>query len=289
MNSKTTARALAFGTIISALSFNATSFAKPQKCLNEKELANLLKTAVNNTDFDQVVDLGPNFTEDPCPASELACKHGRKALGVERFPQIDLAVIAFQKGCTNPVVGSNVFFSRDFPKGISAEFDKNTGAVSNVRLQHWTQERFDGGRVTKVTPFFEQTPHAWKAPFPPEDLINPEASSSAVNFMSPYPASIFKMLVLTKVLTFLEQKGPLEAQLDQKFTYDFGTADTKDDVTLSLREYLEAMIQWSGNKATAAMIQFLHKNGQIIESQLKDEAGYPSANPSLNTMNSLFA
>ncbi|MEN9826921.1 MAG: hypothetical protein RI953_2666 [Pseudomonadota bacterium] len=289
MSSRVTARAIACGAAITALSVNGTAFAKTQKCLNEKELASLLKAAVNNTDFDQVVDLGPNFTEDPCPPNESACKHGRKPLGVERFPQIDLAVIAFQKGCANPVVGSNVFFSRDFPKGVSAEFDKNTGAVNNVRLQRWTQERFDGGRVTKASPFFEQTPHAWKAPFPPDDLINPEATSSAVNFMSPYPASIFKILVLAKVLTFLEERGPLEAQLEQKFTFDFGTPDQKDDVTLSLREYLDAMIQWSGNKATAAMIQYLHKNGQIVESQVKDEAGYPSATPSRNTLNSLYA
>ncbi|MFZ9520608.1 MAG: hypothetical protein ACO3A4_09040 [Silvanigrellaceae bacterium] len=289
MTTRAKHRALVCGTYITAFSIAGTGFAKPQSCLSEKELSALLKAAVTNTDFDQVVDLGPNFTEDGCPASEPACKHGRTPVGAERFPQIDLAVIAFQKGCANPVVGSNVFFSRDFPKGISAEFDKTTGAVANVRLQRWTQERFDGGQVSRKAPYFEQTPHAWKAPFPPEDLINSEASSSSANFMSPYPASIFKILVLTKVLTYLEENGPLEKQLDQKFTYDFGTPDTKDDTTLSLREYLDAMIQWSGNKATAAMIQFLHKNGQIIESKMLDEAGFPSAMPTLNTLNSLYA
>lgn len=267
----------------------ANAFARQKKCLDEKTLAELLKSAVNRTDFENVVDLGPNFAESACPASEPACKHGRSAIGKERFPQIDLAVIAFQPNCKNRVVGGNVLFSRDFPEGIAATFDKKSGAVSNIRLQRWTQERFDGGRTAKAAPYFEPTPNVWKAPFPPQDLINPEAAGAANNFMSPYPASIFKMLVHARVLKHLEEKGPLEKQLTQKFTYDFGTADPADDVTFTVGEYLDAMIQWSGNKATAAMVQFLHKNGEIVESDLKDDAGYPAAQPSVNKLNDLFA
>jgi len=268
---------------------SSVALAEQKKCLDQKSLGEILKSAVQGAEFENVTDLGPNFTEDPCPATEPACKHGRDAVGIEKFPQVDLAVIAFQRGCKNTVVGSNVFFSRDFPEGIIGQFNRKTGGVENIRLQRWTQERFDGGRVIKTSPYFEKNPIAWKAPFPPQDLINTEATSTSTNFMSPYPASIFKMLVLVRVLQFLEEKGPLEQQLSQKFTYDFGTSEATDDVTLSVREFLDAMIQWSGNKATAAMIQFLHKNGQIIESELKDEAGYPTGAPSLNTLNDTFA
>ncbi|MEN9810906.1 MAG: hypothetical protein RLZZ488_2473 [Pseudomonadota bacterium] len=267
----------------------AIAFAGRKKCLDENALAQLLKSAVNRIDFENVVDLGPNFAESACPASEPACKHGRSAIGKERFPQIDLAVIAFQPNCKNRVVGGNVLFSRDFPEGIAATFDKKSGAVSNIRLQRWTQERFDGGRTAKAAPYFEPTPNVWRAPFPPQDLINPESEDAVTNFMSPYPASIFKMLVHARVLKHLKENGPLEKQLTQKFTYDFGTADVQDDVTLTIGEYLDAMIQWSGNKATAAMIQFLHKNGEILESELKDEAGYPAAPPTVNKINDLFS
>lgn len=283
---------LSYLTVLGVLansSFSSAAPAEPRKCLDEKSLSDLLKNSVQKVDFANVVDLGPNFTEEPCPTTEPACKHGRASVGLSKFPQIDVSVIAFQKGCKKAVVGGNVFFSRDFPEGVIAQFDKTTGEVSNVRMQRWTQERFDEGRVIKTAPFFEQTPHAWKAPFPPEDLINPAGQNAATNFMSPYPASVFKILVLTRVLNFLEEKGPLDGQLSQKFTYDFGTPDNNDDVTLTIREYLDAMIQWSGNKATAAMIQFLHKNGQIVESEVKDEAGYPAAAPTVNTLNKLYA
>jgi hypothetical protein len=276
--------------LLAMLSFSGAAFAGQKKCLDEKTLGELLKSAVRGAEFEQVTDLGPNFTDNPCPTTEPACKHGRSPVGLQKYPQIDLAVIAFQRGCKNKVVGSNVFFSRDFPQGITAQFDKKTGSVSNVRLQRWTQERFDQGRVIKATPYFEKNPEAWKAKFPAEDLLNKEsAAKTETDFMSPYPASIFKMLVLTRVLQFLEEKGPLDVQLSQKYTYDFGTADTADDVTLTVREFLDAMIQWSGNKATAAMIQFLHRNGQIVEAEVKDEAGYPAAAPSVNTLNQTFA
>jgi hypothetical protein len=279
---------LAIGAL-SAVFFHSVAYAKPVKCLNEKKLSEILRSAIRSVDFDQIVDLGPTFAADPCPTTEPACKHGRSAIGKSRFPQIDLAVIAFQGSCKKKVVGSNVLFSRDFPHGLIAKFDKKTAAVSNIRLQRWTQERFDEGQVIKTAPYFVRTPNAWKKPFPADDRLNAEASHAAVDFMSPYPASIFKMLVLTKVLTHLESQGPLESQLEQKYTYDFGTPDPADDVTNTLREYLDAMIQWSGNKATAAMIQFLHRNGLIVESQIKDEAGYPAAAPSVNKLNDLFA
>ena len=263
--------------------------AKAARCLTEKNLNQLLMSSVQSVDFDQVVDLGPAFTEDPCPASEPACKHGRAPVGKERFPQIDLAVIAFQPECKNNVVGSNVFFSRSFPSGLSAQFDKLSGEVSNIRLQRWTQERFDEGVIKKGTPVFDIKPGRWKQPFPPEDLLNADANKTNADFMSPYPASIFKLLVEISVLQVLEEQGPLEQQLDGKYTYDFGTPDPKDDVTLTFRQFLQAMIQWSGNKASAAMIQFLHKRGKIIESDIKDAAGYPAAAAKFNRLNELFA
>ncbi|NBX18486.1 MAG: hypothetical protein EBR09_14105 [Proteobacteria bacterium] len=290
MNQRPTLNCLLPLSLLTVLSFSNAAQAARKKCLNENKLGDLLITAVKGAEFEQVTDLGPNFTESPCPETEPACKHGRSALGVNKYPQVDLAVIAFQKDCPNKVVGGNVFFSRDFPRGIIAQFDKKSGQVRNVRLQRWTQERFDEGKVIKTSPYFEKNPEARKAQYPADDLINAEAAAaSAPDFMSPYPASIFKMLVLTRVLQFLEEKGPLEAQLAQNYTYDFGTADTSDDVTLSLREFLDAMIQWSGNKATAAMIQFLHRNGQIVESEVKDQGGYPAAAPSVNTLNRTFA
>ena len=277
------------GLCCAVLGFSFTSAAKADSCLTPAQLNNALMQSVATVDFENVVDLGPTFTEDSCPITEPACQHGRAAIGKKKFPQIDLAVIAFQPNCKKNVVGSNVFFSRDFPNGIAATFDPSTAAVNNVKMYRWTQERFDEGRVVKTSPWFEKVPEAWKTPHTPTDLLNPEAGRGSVSFMSPYPASVFKILVAIRVLQKLEEQGPLAQQLDNKFTYDFGTADLTDDVTLTFRQFLDAMIQWSGNKATAAMIQYLHKKGDIVESDLKDQSGYPAAPPKLNKLNELFA
>jgi hypothetical protein len=271
------------------LGLSSTGYAKGKSCLTTNELNKELKKAVADVDFENIIDLGPTFTAAPCPATEPACQHGRKQLGRGKFPQIDLAVIAFQPDCTNAVVGSNVFFSRDFPRGIAANFDSKTMAVSNVKMYRWIQERFDEGQVVPETPWFKLSPGAWNARYPADDLLNTEAARGSLNFMSPYPASVFKILVALRVLQKLEELGPLEQQLNNKFTYDFGTPDPADDVTLTFAQFLDAMIQWSGNKATAALIQYLHKTGDIVEAEQKDESGYPSAAPSRNKLNELYA
>lgn len=267
----------------------AQAAAKPQSCLSQNELNSILKNAVNSVDFENVIDLGPTFTESTCPPSEPVCKHGRAAIGRALFPQIDLAVIAFQPECKNNIVGSNVFFSRDFPRGISATFAPGTQSVSNIKLYKWTQERFDEARVVSKAPWLEPVNGAWRADFLKEDLINSASPLAHTQFMSPYPASVFKILVALRVLQKLEEQGPLSEQLEKKFTYNFGTLETSDDVTLSFRQFLDAMIQWSGNKATAAMIQYLHQTGDIVESDIKDSAGYPAAQPKVNNLNKLFA
>ncbi|MEY2987907.1 MAG: hypothetical protein RJB13_1428 [Pseudomonadota bacterium] len=265
------------------------SWAQPfSKCLTQRELDRELLTSVNQIDFKNVIDLGPNFTNENCPKDQPSCKHGRTSVGLEKFPQLELAVIAFQPDCSETVVGSNAFYSRDYPEGIAAQFDQKTLAVKNVRMYKWEQERFDGGKIIAEAPWFKQQSGAWKAPFPSNNLINKSAAKNAHQFMSPYPASVFKILVAIRVLQKLEEQGPLPIMLGQSFTYDFGTAAEEDDVTLSFQQFLDAMIQWSGNTATAAMIQYLHKIGDIVESTVKDDAGYPLRDPLVNRLNDTF-
>ena len=267
-----------------------TGWAQPlSKCLTQLELDRELLKSVNDVDFKNVIDLGPNFTNDNCPKDQPSCKHGRSPVGLETFPQLELAVIAFQPDCDKAVVGSNVFYSRDFPNGIAAQFDNRTLAVKNIRMYKWEQERFDGGKIIPNAHWFKRSSGAWKAPFPNNSLINKSALKNAPQFMSPYPASVFKILVAIRVLQTLEEQGSLPQMLAQSYTYDFGTESKEDDVTLTFQQFLDAMIEWSGNYATAAMIQYLHKVGDIVESKIKDENGYPLRDPIFNRLNQTFA
>lgn len=259
------------------------------KCLTQPELDRELMNSVNEIDFQNIIDLGPNFTNEKCPKDQPSCKHGRAPIGLEKFPQLELAVIAFQPDCGKTVVGSNVFYSRDFPSGRAAQFDQKTLAVKNVRMYKWEQERFDGGRISAEAPWFKEQSGAWKAQYNSKNLINQEAQPNTPQFMSPYPASVFKILVAIRVLQKLEEQGPLPLMLNRQFTYDFGTNSEEDDVTLTFQQYIDAMIEWSGNYATAALIQYLHKAGDIVESTVKDEAGYPLKDPLVNGINDTFA
>lgn len=278
-----------FAMAVPCLNFQSGWAQQFSKCLTQTELDRELINSVNGIDFQNVVDLGPNFTNENCPKSDPACKHGRSTIGVKKFPQLELAVIAFQPECGESVVGSNVFYSRDFPNGIAAQFDRKTLAVNNVRMYKWEQERFDGGKIIPNAPWFQKNPGVWKSQFSKKNLINKSASQSTHQFMSPYPASVFKVLVAIRVLQKLEEQGPLPLTLSRNYTYDFGTPSDDDDVTLSFQQFLDAMIQWSGNTATAAMIQYLHKAGDIVESPIKDDSGYPLRNPLFNGLNDTFA
>jgi hypothetical protein len=258
-------------------------------CLTQAQLNRELQGAVSSVDFTNIIDLGPNFTNDQCPRNEPACQHGRSTIGLRQFPQLEVAVIAFQPECHNTVVGSNLFYSRDFPQGIAATFDNRNQSVNNVRMYKWEQERFDGGKSLTEAPWFKDNPTAWSSPFPAGMLLNPDTPRSAPQFMSPYPASVFKVLVAIRVLQTLEEQGTLSEMLQRKYTYNFGTESKEDDVTLTFQQFLDAMIQWSGNYATAAMIQYLHSVGDIVESPVKNSAGYPLRAPRLNRLNQTFA
>jgi hypothetical protein len=104
--------------------------------------------------------------------------------------------------------------------------------------------------------------------------------------MSPFTASTFKLLVAIQTLHRLEQTGNLEKGLETIITY------TKPDGTsyaLPIKRFMEAMLQWSSNDATKALIQQLHKWGDIVQGDDTNNDGFPDLEPKLNKLNALFA
>lgn len=254
-----------------------------EKCLTNDTLAQGILNIIRSEHFEEVVDMGPASTISKCPADIPGCEFKTQPVGLEKFPHLDFAVIAFQPECAQKVVYANTMFSRDFPNGIAAEFDAKTLGVTNVRIRKWDQVRADEGVWQEKEPYVTPKPGAWKTPFPEGETLNFPAPTAQFDFMPPYPASTFKILVALKTLASLEKRGNLQTELQTTFNHP------EDQQNLTQQQYLESMLQWSGNGATRALVQQQHALGEIQQGKDIDADGYPDTPAFKNELNSFFA
>ena len=192
-----------------------------------------LLSAVQGVGFGQVVD----FDSGASPAPQVAAT-----------PNVDVAVFALTKS-GRVSDAADVLLSRDYPNGALVPINRNLGTTS-VRYKAWDIDRWDG-----VT--------AWNAPFGPGTDIVPGRESAPLQFMSPYPASLFKVLVAFGVLR-LADKGALS--LSQPYTYTpppvgdpaTGLCGDGAPITRTINDWLDPMISESSNQSTCAMLKLLH-------------------------------
>jgi hypothetical protein len=213
----------------------AGSAAPPATCPGEPgedgatSLERAVRDAVQGAGFDEVIDLGP--TDDPVCPGDSRCVSGR----IAHVPSVDVAVIAFPPGC--PPAFANVMLSRDAPEARVNGFDPETLAIRGVRLLRWDQARWDDtGPGT--------------APPGEGDFVVPPGEAS-VDFVVPYPASNFKLMVAVKVLELVDREV---IGLEDRFTHARRTR--------SIREWLADMITWSDDESTQALLRRLHAIGE---------------------------
>lgn len=204
--------------------------------------------AVREARFDQVMDFGPaNEDQD--------IKLG-SAKRIAQTPNVEVAVIQLDAE-GRAVACANVLLSRDYPKGLVLPVDVNTGAAS-VRFRRWDIERWNGGPF-KPGNDAPQTTKGWTndPPLTEADDIVPGRTNAPHQFMAPYPASLFKLLVAFHTMRMMDA-GLLT--LDAPFTY---SAPKAKDEPRALRDWLEPMITVSDNHATHALLQMLHRHAHI--------------------------
>lgn len=149
---------------------------------------------------------------------------------VEAFPSIDLAVAAFPSGAAP--VSANVLFSREHPQGFAARIGPGCGAVADV---HYLADQRDAElRSVAWLPGADWSRMSWRT----------LAGAGGVRFVAPYPASLLKMLVAVGIALQVEG-GRL----------DWPQAE------------LEAMIAWSDDAATTALVALLHRLGGVAPLQ----------------------
>jgi len=206
----------------------------------DRGLARDLQVAVAGAGFDTVVDFGAVDDEgNPVSPPPRAANS----------PNVDVAVIRLNPAGT-PVGVANVLLSRDYPGGAVVPIDRRTLGTDEVAWYRWELARWDGDV-------------AWDAPRTDADAIMPVDGRERLEFMSPYPASLFKVLVAFQVYRLVDQ-----GRLSLDVSYDWQPArndcpeGAQPDVRTN-RQWLSDMITFSDNAATCALLAQLHELDQV--------------------------
>lgn len=222
--------------------------ASPPSSTALSPLETAVLSAVRDAGFAEVFDFGPANEDRSVPPGSA-----RKIGGT---PNVDVAVIQFdRRGAMVACV--NVLLSRDYPDGRVVPVDSNTCAAA-VRFRRWDIDRWNGGTFDSETGR-QLTQKGWvdNPPMTDADDIVPGRTNATLEFMAPYPASLFKVMVAFHIMRMVDG-GILT--LETPITY---TVPDQKEETHPLRDWMDPMITWSDNRATRALLQMLHRRDHI--------------------------
>lgn len=204
--------------------------------------------AVREQHFERIIDFGPNNEDRAIPAGS--------ARPIAHTPNVDVAVI--QLDTRGRVVAcANVLLSRDYPDGVIVPVTMDSGAAA-VRFRRWDIDRWNGGKfVAESNAPVELKGWTNNPPLTAADDIVPGREDAKHQFMAPYPASLFKVLVAFQTMRMVDAGM---VSLDSTYAY---TLPGKPDEARPLRDWLDPMITVSDNHATRALLQMLHKHGRM--------------------------
>ena len=224
-----------------------TGAALPRESFDRRSdhLESALLEAVRAAHFEDVVDFGP--VEGACPGSPWCAA---PAATIAHPPNIDLAVIALDRS-GRPRAAAGVLLSRDYPDGVAVPLSDDLGTDA-VRWRRWNPDRWNGGTFSEADGSRGSTV-GWKdnPPLTGDDDIVPGRERARLEFMSPYPASTFKLLVAFHTLRLVD-RGVID--LDANW------------------ERLDRMITESDNDSAKALLKQLHDLGEIddLNTELAD-------------------
>jgi beta-lactamase class A len=213
-----------------------------------------LLSAVRDAGLHEVIDFGP--VDDACPYQSWC------PLPTPRIaspPNVDVAVIELgQDGRARRA--ADVLLSRDHPDGLAVPIDRNL-AASAVRFRRWDIDRWNGGTFA---PDGSRTATKGWADDPPRtsaDDVVAGREQAAIEFMAPYPASLFKLLVAFHTLRLVDRRI---LDLDASYGYDpAGGCGGAAPGSETNRQWLDAMITSSDNRAACALLKQLHGLGEV--------------------------
>ena len=212
-------------------------------------LAAQLMDSINAQHFEDIVDTTPFGSTaaaatavtrekyDPSPG-ELAARFAIASTPapIHQTPNVDAMVIELDR-VGRPSAAADVLLSPQYPHGAVLPLDRNI-FTDKVRWQRWDDTEWDtmGGMGTMdVLAGREQAP---------------------LQFMSPYPASVLKLMVGFGILR-LADEGRLS--LDDQYAYNPVTIRPAcgGAVTKPIRQFFDEMITVSRNESTCALIKLI--------------------------------
>ena len=243
--------AVALGLVVAAVGL--TGAARPRDPFERRSraLEAALLEAVRAQHFDQVVDFGP--VEGACPGSSWC---PGPAATIAHTPNIDLAVIAHDRS-GRPRAAAGVLLSRDYPDGVGVPIGDDLGTDA-VRWRRWNPDRWNGGTFSE-TDGSQTSTVGWRdnPPLTEADDIVPGREKATIEFMSPYPASTFKLLVAFQTMRLVD-RGRVDLDRDYRYTRADGT-----EMMRTTRELLDRMITESDNDSAKALLKQLHDLGEV--------------------------
>jgi hypothetical protein len=197
-------------------------------------------------------DTTPGTTPDATVDTTRLAAALRQALDEQRFdegivdltlgrraamPNVDAAVIELD-AAGRPTAVANAILSADYPHGAAVPIGKNLG-TTKVRWRRWDIKAWEAGRPSS------------------NDVVRGR-EDAPLEFMSPYPASVVKLMVGFGVLRAVD-RGQLS--LDDRLSYT-GTPESctarGKKLTRDIRGWFDRMITVSDNAATCVLLARLH-------------------------------
>jgi hypothetical protein len=201
----------------------------------EGELARALLDAVAAADLGALLDAGPEA--EGCPGA-AACPLVLPA--IPAVPHLDLAVIRLDAD-GRALEAAEVLVDPDAPRGLAIPLGPDL-APRGVRFRRWSLER-------------REAP-ASAPPFTNGDDVAPGGAPGGRDFMAPYPASLFKLL-----LAFHLARSAAEGALTLDLPVAAGPLPGAE--VRPAGEWLDRMMTLSDNGATRALLRWMHARGEV--------------------------
>ncbi len=231
-------------------------------------LAVELRQAIRDQQFEAVLDKAPPGTAMAAKIAadtdegyeagprRRAFAAAAAAAPIHQTPNVDATVIELAAN-GRTLAAANVLLSPKYPNGKIVPLDRNL-STEDVRWRKWDDAGWDANAGQGTV-----------------DAV-PGRENASMDFMSPYPASVLKLMVGYGILRLVDQ-GVIT--LDENYAYDrTGAPNTACglNVTKPIRQFFDEMQTVSRNESTCALIKLLHqKNAMDPLNQHFKDLGLP--------------
>ncbi|RDI22422.1 serine hydrolase [Lentzea flaviverrucosa] len=217
----------------------------------DRPLADRLREAIVAQNFKDVIDLTPpepgarsagkREKYDASPAELMNRAQARMAAAgkpLHQTPNMDAAIIELDV-LGRPKSVANVLLSPQHPNGVVVPVTHKGLSTDQVRYRWWDDTEWDvnGGKGTV-------------------DVL-PGRENAAIDFSSPYPASVLKLMVGFGVLRLADQ-GKVDLDADYDYAPNPVRPACGGPTVKKIRQHFDEMITKSQNESTCSLIKLIH-------------------------------